>query len=405
NLCSPSFSCDSNITRCPDCTVRKASSIRDLQKNLEALPRELQKLVETRNDVRIRVIVAEQQKMKRLEQVEPWFSRVQDAESEVAKLMLERNWELKKLCLGGCCSKSCKSSYKVEGDFQEVAQRLPENPVDARPVALTIVGLESIFDKLWRCLTEEQVGIIGLYGMGSVGKTTLLILINNKFLDEPNYFDVVIWAVASKVVEIEKIQESIAKKIGFFNESWESKTVQEKAVDIFNILSKKKYEDAWKLFEEKVGRDILDSHPNIPELVETVAKECGAMASRKTHQEWEYAIEVWRNEYTLVYSYDFLPSDVGRFCLLIDIDQLVDFWICEGFLDEYDGIAARNQGYCIVGTLLHACLLEEEEGNRVKMHDVIRDMALWIASTFENKNEKFLVLAGVGLTAAPSVGV
>lgn len=203
------------------------------------------------------MIVAEQQKMKRLEQVQGWFSRVQDAESEVAKLMLERNWELKKLCLGGCCSKSCKSSYKfgkwmyetllevqklrVEGDFQEVAQRLPENPVDGRPVPQTIVGLESIFDKLWRCLTEEQVGIIGLYGMGSVGKTTLLTLINNKFLDEPNYFDVVIWAVASKVVEIEKIKESIAKKIGFFNESRESKTVQEKAVDIFNILSKKKF--------------------------------------------------------------------------------------------------------------------------------------------------------------------
>lgn len=38
-----------------------------------------------------------------------------------------------------------------------------------------------------------------------------------------------------------------------------------------------RYEDAWKLFEEKVGRDILDSHPNIPELAETVAKECGGL--------------------------------------------------------------------------------------------------------------------------------
>lgn len=86
------------------------------------MPRELQKLVETRNDVRIRVIVAEQQKMKRLEQVQGWFSRVQDAESEVAKLMLERNWELKKLCLGGCCSKSCKSSYKFgKMDVQNIA--------------------------------------------------------------------------------------------------------------------------------------------------------------------------------------------------------------------------------------------------------------------------------------------
>lgn len=38
-----------------------------------------------------------------------------------------------------------------------------------------------------------------------------------------------------------------------------------------------RYKDAWKLFEEKVGRVILDSHPNIPELAETVAKECGGL--------------------------------------------------------------------------------------------------------------------------------
>ncbi|KAH9782032.1 hypothetical protein KPL71_008717 [Citrus sinensis] len=129
-----------------------------------------------------------------------------------------------------------------------------------------------------------------------------------------------------------------------------------------------RYEDAWKLFEEKVGRDILDSHPNIPELVETVAKECGGLPLALITVGMEKR----------VYS---------RLQLRLFTQR------------------PRNQGYCIVGTLLHACLLEEEEGNRVKMHDVIRDMALWIASTFENKNEKFLVLAGVGLTAAPSVGV
>lgn len=154
---------------------------------------------------------------------------------------------------------------------------------------------------------------------------------------------------------LKRFRKVLQQKIGFSNESWESKTVQEKAVEIFNILSKKKfvlllddrwdqvdlinvgfayskvvsttrefevcgcmeahesfkveclrYDDAWKLFEQKVGRDILDSHPNIPELAETVAKECGglplalvtvgpAMASKKTHQEWEYAIEVLRS--------------------------------------------------------------------------------------------------------------
>lgn len=36
------------------------------------------------------------------------------------------------------------------------------------------------------------------------------------------------------------------------------------------------------------------------------------------------------------------------------------------------------------------------------MHDVIRDMALWLASTAEER-EKFLVLAGVGLIEAPRI--
>ncbi|GAY60080.1 hypothetical protein CUMW_199340 [Citrus unshiu] len=198
------------------------------------------------------------------------------------------------------------------------------------------------------------------------------------------------------------------------------------------------YEDAWELFEEKVGREILDRHPDIPELAEIVAKECGglplalitvgrAMASKKTPQEWEHAIEVLRSSSSkflgmerwvysrLKFSYDFLPTDTIRFCLLycclfpedskISVEDLIDCWICEGFLDEYDGFGARNQGYSIVGTLLHACLLEEEEDNFVKMHDVIRDMTLWIASTIDKEKEKFLVLAGVGLTEAPSIGM
>ncbi|KAJ4721602.1 NBS-LRR type disease resistance protein [Melia azedarach] len=39
------------------------------------------------------------------------------------------------------------------------------------------------------------------------------------------------------------------------------------------------------------------------------------------------------------------------------------------------------------------------------MHDVIRDMTLWIASTTEHEKENFLVLAGVGLTEAPSIEI
>lgn len=114
-------------------------------------------------------------------------------------------------------------------------------------------------------------------------------------------------------------------------------------------------------------------------------------------------------------SYDFLPGDETRFYLLycssypedykIFVEDLIDCWICEGFLDEYDGFEARNQGYSVIRVLLHACLLVEEEDNHVKMHDVIRDMALWITSTIDKDKEKFLVLAGVGLTEPPRTGL
>ncbi|KAJ4721597.1 NBS-LRR type disease resistance protein [Melia azedarach] len=403
--------------------------------------------------------------MKRLEQVQGWLSRVQDVETEAKKLKQEGRQEFGQLCVGRFCSKNCNRSYKFgkrvfktlrivenlrsEGDFKEVAQTVPETPVDERPITPAIVGLESTFDKVWRCLTEEQAGIIAIYGMGGVGKTTLLTLINNKFLDFPNNFDVVIWAVVSKDLELEKIQESIAKKIVGLppptTRSASKVVFTTREFDVSGSMKAHKsfkveclrYQDAWRLFEETVGKEILDSHPNIPELAETVAKECGglplalivvgrAMACKKKPQEWEHAIEVLRRSASkfsgidrwvysrLKLSYDFLPSDTIRFCLLycclfpedyrIKIEDLIDYWICEGVLDEYDGIGALNQGYSIIGTLTHACLLEEEEEeNSVKMHDVIRDMTLWIASTTDHEKENFLALAGVGLTEAPSI--
>lgn len=47
----------------------------------------------------------------------------------------------------------------------------------------------------------------------------------------------------------------------------------------------------------------------------------------------------------------------------------------------------------------------KKEDNFVKRHYVIRDMTLWIASTIDKEKEKFLVLAGAGLTGAPSIGM
>ncbi|ESR40548.1 hypothetical protein CICLE_v10027428mg, partial [Citrus x clementina] len=462
-----------------------------------------------------RVANAENQQMRQLNTVQGWLSRVEAVETEVGELMRDSSQEVDKLCPGGCCSKNCKSSFKFgkrvaktlqlvnnlmgEGAFDAVAEKVRPPAVDQRPCEPT-VGLESMFDKVWRCLGEEQVGIIGLYGMGGVGKTTLLTKINNKLLGAPNDFDVVIWVVVSKDLQLEKIQEKIGRRIGFLDESWKNGSLEDKASDILRILSKKKFllllddiwervdltkvgvpfpdpenkskivfttrfleicgamkaheflkveclgpEDAWRLFRENLRRDVLDNHPDIPELARSVAKECAglplalitigrAMACKKTPHEWHHAIQVLRRSSSefpgmgkevyplLKFSHDSLPDDTIRSCLLycglfpedyrIRKSELIDCWIGEGFLDQYDRSGAYNEGYYIIGILLHACLLEEEEGDIaeeksgehvVKMHDVIRDMVLWIACKIEKEKENFLVHAGLGLTEAPEI--
>ncbi|KAK9229444.1 hypothetical protein WN944_022406 [Citrus x changshan-huyou] len=503
------ITCDGALfNRCLDCFLGKAAYISNLQDNLDALDTELRKLIAAKNDVMTAVVNAERQQMRRLERVQEWVSRAEAVKTKADELIRHGSQETDKLCVGGYCSKNCRSSYKFgkqvakklrdvrtlisEGVFEVVADRAPEPVADERPTERT-VGLQSQLEEVWRCLlVEEPEGIIGLYGMGGVGKTTLLTHINNKFRESPINFDCVIWVVVSKDLRLEKIQEDIGKKIGLFDDSWKSKSVEEKAVDIFRSLREKRFvlllddiwervdlskvgvplpgpknttskvvfttrsidvcgsmeshrkfpvaclseEDAWELFREKVGQETLESHHDIVELAQTVARECDglplalitigrAMACKRTAEEWRHAVEVLRRSasefaglgekvYSLLkFSYDSLQNETIKscflYCCLYPEDygilkwDLIDCWIGEGFLEQSDRFSAEYQGYYIVGTLVQACLLEELEDDKVKMHDVVRDMAIWITSEIEKEKRNFLVCAGAGLEEAPDV--
>ncbi|KAK6912182.1 Leucine-rich repeat [Dillenia turbinata] len=174
------------------------------------------------------------------------------------------------------------------------------------------------------------------------------------------------------------------------------------------------WDDAWDLFKKKVGEDTINSDAKIPRLAEVLAKECGglplalitigrAMSCKRTPEEWNYAIDVVRRTAAqfsgigdevfprLKLSYDNLPGPCYKSCFLycslfpedfaINKNELVDCFISEGFWEDFDDISgAQNQVYHLVGTLVNACLLVEVEKYFVKMHDVIRDMALWIGS-------------------------
>ncbi|XVF11258.1 hypothetical protein REPUB_Repub08aG0011200 [Reevesia pubescens] len=498
NIFKITVSCD----KCYDCVAGQAEFVCKLEENVEALKTAQAELKDLRNDVMRRVKIAEDQhQLMLLDQVQGWLSRAETLINGADDLITESPQQIKKLCIGGCCSMSPMSNLKFgkliakmvrdvvdhnsKGVFDGVAEA-PTTLVTERPIEHT-VGLESTFNDAWSSLEAENVGIIGLYGMGGVGKTTLMNKIN-KLCEAPNTFDVVIWIVVSKGFYIGKVQDDIARRIGITDGAWSDKTLDEKAQGIFRVLKDKKFvlflddiwdrvdllkvgippptqengskvvfttrfvdvcghmdankiipvqclpeEKAWKLFQEKVGAQTLDSSPDIRQLAHEVAKECQglplalitiarAMAFKKRVEDWKYAHGVLRRSsipvlkdmgekvYPLLkFSYDFLPNDLFRKCLLycslfsedeeITKDKLIDFWIGEGFLDEHgDTSLARIQGHSIIGSLIDACLLEEVVDWGIKMHDVIRDMSLWIARECEEENWKFFVQARYGLT-------
>lgn len=73
-------------------------------------------------------------------------------------------------------------------------------------------------------------------------------------------------------------------------------------------------------------------------------------------------------------------------------------------MGEYQDLRiALNKGYGVLGTLICANLLMEVHTKVVVMHDVVREMALWIASDLGKNKENFVVQARVGLRQVPRV--
>nr|VDD29530.1 unnamed protein product [Brassica oleracea] len=151
--------------------------------------------------------------------------------------------------------------------------------------------------------------------------------------------------------------------------------------------------DAFDLFQKKVGQVTLGSDPD---LARTVARKCRGLPL------------------ALNYSYDNLKEERLKLCFLycalfpedykIQKSELIDYWICEGLIDGNEDIErAENKGYEIIGSLVRASLLMGDVTNKVCMHDIIREMALWIASDLGQGKEAFIVHAGVRSLKMPKV--
>ncbi|KAG2319954.1 hypothetical protein Bca52824_013167 [Brassica carinata] len=502
---------DQAFTHLSSCLGVEVNYVWSLEKNLKALEDAMKVLRARRADVLTKVQREESEGLQRLNEVEVWLTNVENIQNQVYDLLLTRRDEHERLCLCGLCTKNLNLSHSYgknvfemlkevadlqsKGVFEPVAGPRAIAVAVERPLPSTIVGQQKMLERAWEHLMNAGTGMMGLYGMGGVGKTTLLEQINNKFLKRPvDGVEIVIFIVVSSELRVEMIQDAIAEKLGFLREDWKQKEKSQKVTDLFTRMKTMKFvlllddiwkevdlkeigvpfptkdngckvvfttrsrkvcgqmevddpvevkclgsDEAWELFRAKVGKNTIESHPDILELACQVAGKCRGlplalniigknMACKRNVEEWEEAIDTLASSASefpgmeddilpiLKYSYDNLKGEhvksCFQYCALfpedfeIEKEKLVDYWICEGFIDEKQGLKkAKNQAYGIMGTLVEACLLTEEERDKskVKMHDVVREMALWISSDFGEDKERCIVKAGVGLREAPKV--
>ena len=182
-----------------NCTTNQATYICGLEENLELLRNGMNELKNLSQEVRRRVALEEIQHMKRTKREKGWLQRVEVLERQVEIILQNDTQELQKKCLLNCFPRNCNCSYRLgkavskkiiavsdaikEAYFDVVAYQLPRAPVDEMPMENITVGLDPLLEEVWSCIADINVGIIGLNGIGGVGKTTLLKKINNKFLN------------------------------------------------------------------------------------------------------------------------------------------------------------------------------------------------------------------------------
>ncbi|XP_022842188.1 disease resistance protein At4g27190-like [Olea europaea var. sylvestris] len=363
------------------------------------------------------------------------------------------------------------AELQKEGTFQDVGERkspvqIPyQNPSDFGAFETRISTKKGIME----ALKDKDVSIIGICGMGGVGKTTMAKEIANEAKAD-KLFDEFAWADISQDPNVTKIQNQLAEKLGLevtditdkyeraerlrerlgsdrsksilviLDDVWEYTVLETigfpsarddkrlkilltsrdkdvftkvRGTRIFNVdlLNEK---ESWELFKEKA--EISDDATDIiKDTAIKIAKKCdglplalvivGRALCKKEKHVWENALLELRTSevsnikgvHKYVYSriklsYNYLESDEAKSLFLlcslypegadIEIEDLVRYaWGLELFRGTMTLNSTRNRLNTIVD-LLKSCylLLSAETKDRVRLHGVVRDVCLQIAS-------------------------
>ncbi|XP_050224699.1 disease resistance protein At4g27190-like [Mercurialis annua] len=475
--------------------------IRDCNKNVKKLKDQVASLKSTKDSVQQAVEEAQQRGESINYRIQVWLKKVDEIEEDMQRLD-ENMSSFQGLCVN-LNSKSMLSKEAVEkmsvvhqlnsdGKFDSISVQAPHlapppgietTPTgDFQAFESTKLAMEQIIV----ALEDDQTHVIGVYGMGGIGKTTLVKQVGKK-VKTIRSFDEVVMVTVSQNLDLKRIQTEIAEEFGFqlqeesisvrarrlahwlnhkkrvliiLDDVWERVellqlgipygadhngckiVVTTRSLDVCNEMeSQRNIEvkvlsqgDSWKLLKRVAGNHI--DYAELRTDAKEVATQCcglpialvtlGRALRNKPPSSWRHAVLELRMSrpmdikgmsekvfWCIKLSFDYLQSEEAKSCFLycsvfpedqdVDFENLVRYGVGERIFNDVETLdEARDRMHAIIDNLKGCSLLmDSDREGCVKLHDVVRDVAIAIALGNEHG---FMVKTSTGLKGWPKGG-